>query len=70
MRRDIEVSTETVSDMVRRTEVDVENERSANARRTGTTARSAGGDRRRVEQWVWHCPSRRPRCDLAGERPS
>ena len=44
MRKDISECTETVSDTVRRTEVDVENERGANARRTGTTAPSAGGE--------------------------
>jgi hypothetical protein len=67
MRKDIEESTETVSDSVHCTEVDVEDKRGATARRIATTDPPTG-DRRRVERWVWHCPSRRPRYDLTGER--
>lgn len=66
MRNDVEKSTGTVSAIEHRTEVDAENERGANARRTGATAPSAGGDRRRVERWERHCPSRRPHGGLAG----
>jgi hypothetical protein len=69
MRKNIGESIETVSDMERRTEVDVEDERGANALRTGMTTPSAGGDRRRVERGDRHCPSRRPHGSLAsGER--
>ena len=70
MRRDVEVSPETVSDMVRRTEVDVENERGTNARRTGTKVPPTGGDRRRVERGDRHCPSRRSHGGLARGRRS
>jgi hypothetical protein len=70
MRRDVEVSTETISDIERRAEADVENERGANARCTGTTAPSAGGDHRRVERGDRHCPSRRPHGGLARGRRS
>jgi hypothetical protein len=69
MRKHIEESPEAVSDMVRRTAVDVEDERGANARCTGTTAPSTGGARRRTERGARHRPSR-PRCGWAGERPS
>jgi stress response protein YsnF len=37
IRKDVEERTETVSDTVRRTEVDVEDERGAQATQTGTT---------------------------------
>ena len=70
MRKDIEESTDIVFNTVRRTEVDVEAKRGATARRTGTTVPSTGGDRRRVERGARHCPSRRIRWGLAGERPS
>jgi uncharacterized protein (TIGR02271 family) len=46
IRKDIEERTETVSDTVRRTEVDVEDERGGDARRTGTIDPAPGGDRR------------------------
>jgi uncharacterized protein (TIGR02271 family) len=46
IRKDAEERTETVSDTVRRTEVDVEDERSAQATRTGTTG--SGTDRGRT----------------------
>jgi uncharacterized protein (TIGR02271 family) len=46
IRKDAEERTETVSDTVRRTEVDVDDERSAQATRTGTTG--SGTDRGRT----------------------
>jgi hypothetical protein len=46
IRKDVEERTETVSDTVRRTEVDVEDERSAQATQTGTTV--SGTDRSRT----------------------
>jgi hypothetical protein len=66
MRKDIGESTSIVSDTVNCTGVDVEDKCGATARRIDTTDPPTG-DRRRVERGVWHCPSRRPRCDLAGE---
>jgi hypothetical protein len=69
MRKDIEESTSIVSDTVNCTGVDAEDKCGAPAKRIDTTD-PLTGDRRRVERWVWHCPSRRPRWDLAGERPS
>ena len=70
MRKDVEESTGTVFDIVRRTEVDVEDRRGTNARRTVTTDPATGDDRRRMETGARHYPSRRPRWGLAGERPS
>jgi stress response protein YsnF len=46
VRKEAEQRTETVSDTVRRTEVDVEDERSAQATQTGTTG--SGTDRSRT----------------------
>jgi hypothetical protein len=69
MRKDIGESTETVSDMVRRTEVNVEDERGTSVTGTGTTNPSTGGDRHRVERAAQHRP-RRTRLGWAGERPS
>ena len=40
IRKDVEERTETVSDTVRRTEVEVEDERNAEGTRTGTTGSS------------------------------
>jgi hypothetical protein len=69
MRTDIGESTSIVFDMVHCTGVDVEDKRGATTRRIDTTDPPTG-DRRRVERWDRHCPSRRPRWGLAGERPS
>ena len=66
MRKDIGESTSIVSDTVNCTGVDAEDKCGVTARRIDTTDPPTG-DRRRVERWVWHCPSRQPRCDLAGE---
>jgi hypothetical protein len=67
MRKDIEESIKTISDTALRTEVDVEDERSADAERTGATGTSTGGDRRRGEREARHCPSCRPQGGLAEE---
>jgi stress response protein YsnF len=40
VRKDVEERTETVSDTVRRTEVEVEDERNVEGTRTGTTGSS------------------------------
>jgi hypothetical protein len=69
MLKDVEKSTGTVSDIERRAEVDVEDERGTKLTGTGTTNPSTGGDRCRTERAAQHCP-RRPRRSWAGERPS
>jgi hypothetical protein len=68
MRKNIGEGTSILSEMVRRTEVDVENERGATARRTDTIDPPAG-DRRRVKRKDRHRPSRRPHGGLARGRP-
>jgi hypothetical protein len=69
MLKGVEKSTGTVSDIERRAEVDVEDERGTSLMGTGTTNPSTGDDRCRTERAAQHCP-RRPRRSWAGERPS